>query len=333
MRLNGVCPYLMWPLSMVYRLGVYIHKNIVSSNNVDVPVISVGNITVGGTGKTPAVLNILETLRPDILKAVVMRGYKRKTKGIVVVTSEDYNKFGDEAPLIKKRNPKIIIVLSADRFKGAEVAVKNGAEIIILDDGFQSYEIKRDLDIVVVDCTRPFGGGYLLPAGALREPLKSLRRADCVLLTRYNLVDEDEVKGIEIKLKKINNRLRIFHAIERIKNFKELSGSRSVPPDFFKDKKVICFTGIGNPEGFYNLLKSSGAVIVRKIFKRDHYEWKDVEISDIAKEAIASRCEVLTTEKDAVRIQNFVMDCWVMSLRLEIKESSEWRNFINEIKK
>lgn len=322
-------------LSLLYRFGVYLHRKCTVSKKAEVPAISVGNITTGGTGKTPVVLKILETIGKEYQVAVLTRGYGRQTKGVLVASeTSSFVEIGDEAVVIKNRFPDTMVVAGANRFESAEVAVKNNAEILILDDGFQSYELKRDIDIVVIDCTKPFGGAQVLPLGLLREPLNGLSRADCVILNRSNIVDEKKIDRIKEIIRIDNSDINIFHTYEKVKVFKEISGSNTVNADFFKNKKVLCFCGIGNPVGFYNLLVKSGAVICEKFRRKDHHIWTQNELKMIIETANQKNLVIVTTEKDAVRLpENFIMGGWVLVMDMHIVEQEKWRNLINEIKK
>ncbi len=331
--------FILWPLSMVYRLGVYIHKNIISPDNVDVPVISVGNITSGGTGKTPLTLKIVDLLDKSLKIAVLLRGYGRKTKGVKIVSVKedfhltDFKKFGDEAVLIKMEKPAIIVIVGENRAAAADAAIREGADIIILDDGFQSWELQRDIDIIVIDCTLPFGGGQLLPVGTLREPLTANNRADCIVLNRSNMVDETVIKKITDKIKKINSNALFFYSQEKINCFRELSGNRKIQSQSLKGKKAICFSGIGNPKGFYYLLKDAGIKIVKEISKKDHYLWTEKEINKIVKYAISNNLEIITTQKDAVRLpKKITVNGWELILGINIKEKEKFKKIINEIK-
>jgi tetraacyldisaccharide 4'-kinase len=185
---------LIWPATLLYRGVLYLHKATTPSVRVEVPVISVGNITTGGTGKTPAVLKILDTLDSPLKPAVISRGYGRSSEGMRIVDSKNFKDFGDEPVLIKKKHPEVEVIVGADRLKCARFAQEQGQEVIILDDGFQSWELKRDRDIVMIDCSYPFGGGYLLPFGRLREPVKALSRADSVILNRCQLISGEEIE-------------------------------------------------------------------------------------------------------------------------------------------
>lgn len=326
---------ILYLLSLLYGLCVAIVKVLTKPDKIDIPVISVGNITMGGTGKTPAVINILSNLEAGVPVAVISRGYKRKTDGIIVADEESsYTQIGDEARLVKMRSPGTMIVIGANRYECAKVASENGAGIIILDDGFQSYELERDLDIVLFDATIPLEEYSLLPAGSLREPPASISRADAVILNRSNMVDKDRLRSVEQFIINLNKEAVIFHAVEKIKHFRHVSDNKIVGAEYFRDSNVICFSGIGNPEGFYYLLRNNGARILRKYEKRDHYEWKRTQLSKIAGEASSDNIKLVTTEKDAARLTNIPeLEYWILVMDMFIIEGEIWVKYINDIKK
>ncbi|MFW6129719.1 MAG: tetraacyldisaccharide 4'-kinase [Atribacterota bacterium] len=317
--------------SLIYRAGLYLHRKTTISKQVDMPVISIGNITTGGTGKTPIVINILDELGSNLKKAVVSRGYKRKCKKETVVRSNDTDKYGDEPVLIKKRSPGTMVIVDKNRYKGAKCAKEQKADICILDDGFQSWELKRDLDILVIDCTSPFGGGNLIPLGRLREPIGALKRADCVILNRYNSIDKDNLFKIESRIKEVNTDIKIFHCFEQIKCFTDLKTGVDFPVEEFKNSDVFCFSGIGNPEAFYKLMKKIGATIQGVYKKKDHYKWSEKDIEKIKNQAGKNNLKIITTEKDAVRLPGQRIEGWFLKMGTEVKEKKEWKRYLNEI--
>jgi tetraacyldisaccharide-1-P 4'-kinase len=148
------------------------------------------------------------------------------------------------------------------------------------------------------------------------------------------MISIEEIEKIEAALKKINGRIRIFHAREEIDCFIEIHGERTVPGEFFENKRVICFSGIGNPKGFYNLLSRTGTEIVKKHSRRDHHEWTQKELKKLIDKAADKNLEVVTTEKDRMRLpEDLKFKGWMMAIKMVIKEKEEWTEFINEIPK
>ena len=200
---SGLCAillrFILGIAAHVYRVITWVRNFLYSKgwlkiHRADVPVISIGNITTGGTGKTPLVIRLCNFLRNSGSKcAILTRGYK---------ADENY---GDEPAVLAESCPGIQVVVNPDRVAGAAEAIsKFGAKVLVMDDGFQHRRLVRELDIVAIDSTVPFGYGKLLPAGLLREPVDSLKRADAAVITRCDQVDEAELIQLEGKLKKVN---------------------------------------------------------------------------------------------------------------------------------
>ncbi len=322
-------------LSRIYAVGVFLHNAAAKPRSAGVSVVSVGNITAGGTGKTPLVIKILQKLT-DVGKekqaAVLSRGYGRRLKGYKVIKDiPSFDEAGDEVKIIKEKFPRIPVYVGGNRYKSARNAVKNGARILILDDGFQSREIKRNIDIVVIDATDPFGGGALLPAGRLREPLRNLKRADCVVINRSGQVEGRKISEIKKKIYNINKDISVFLSVEKLKEFKEIKGRRHAGPSHFKGKKILALSGIGNPEGFYNLLESSGLEIDKKFEFKDHYRWSDKELANIDGFVYRKGMIIITTQKDAARFnQKSKIKGWEAVMEVELKEDKKWQNYLKE---
>ena len=313
-------------LSGIYYLAVELRSllykiKIFKSYKLSCPVICVGNITVGGTGKTPIVITLTKMLSLESKKIVVLsRGYKRKIKkGTSFLKSQDIRivsdgdkillsaeEAGDEPYLLAENLINTGIIVGADRFKTGQTAIDElGAEIIILDDGFQHRQLHRDLDIVVIDCLDPFGQGYLLPRGFLREPLRNLSRADVFLLTRINQISSDELMSIRNKLIKINSKVLIVESMQQFYRLERLNSKSQIKQEdlsLLQNKEVISVCGIGNPVSFEKTLETLGAKIVGKFRFSDHFRYNKAELKSIFKQA--EKALVVTTEKDGVKIKN-----------------------------
>jgi len=318
------------PLTVLYYTGLKLHKLFSKSFETEVKVLSVGNITTGGVGKTPMVIKLSQELKSKYVTAVVSRGYGRKNRGLKRVNAGTADDFGDEPLLIKKRVPDILVIVAENKLEGVRYAESQGSRLVILDDGFQSWVLKRDLDMIIIDCLCPFGGGRLLPAGRLREPLSSLSRAHCIVLNRSNLVAERELDRIKKAVLKFNPQARIFTAYENTSSVRNIKTKETVEPAWFLNKKVVCMSGIGNPEGFHKTVQRMGAEIVSAVNAPDHYCWTDEEWSYIFENAAKKGEYVLTTEKDAVRLPEKA-DIWAVAIDMVINEEKEWGDLINEI--
>jgi len=283
------------PLSAVYRCAVQSRNRLydvglLKTHKVSVPVISIGNITAGGTGKTPLVAWLAKYISSKKNCAILTRGYKAVRDSV------------DEPALLARSIANIPVVLNPDRLAGAKDAINNGAEVLILDDAFQHRRIARNIDMVTIDATCPFGYERLLPAGLLREPVSSLKRADAVIITRADQVDKNRIEEIRKTIKAINPSLVIATAFHKPLCIRDSQAVESQPAQL-KDKKVFAFCGIGNPDAFSTTVKSLGAIITGSMVFDDHYHYTKADIDRIADSAKASKADLmLTTEKDFSKI-------------------------------
>ncbi len=330
---------LLYPLSIVYGTIIFIRNlffdiGIFRISKTGVPVISVGNLTAGGTGKTPVVEFILRyLLKKGLRVAVISRGYKRTTKGTVVVSDGESilvqpDEAGDELFQIARKFQKTIIIADENRVRAAEFAIKKfNCSIIVLDDAFQHRRIYRDLDIVLIDATRLPHKEFMMPAGFRREPLKSAKRADIIIFTRANNVTEinyllyDSIPSVysEFRTSKI-----IDIKTGNSKEIGDLSG-----------KKCLAFCGIGNPDSFKNILNDASFEIAG--FKRypDHYYYEKSDIRFLIEEQIKSGAEmIITTEKDFIRLMKFkkhLEKIPVYYIEIEFKMISDEKKLLNKI--
>ncbi|MBW8002765.1 MAG: tetraacyldisaccharide 4'-kinase [Planctomycetes bacterium] len=262
-------------------------------------VISVGNITTGGTGKTPVVIWICNLLKEKgVLCGILTRGYKTNKESILETES-----CGDEPAVLVKSCPDARLVINSDRVEGANDAVNLfGVKALVLDDGFQHRRLGRDLDIVTIDATNPFGYGKILPAGFLREPVSCLARASAVIITRCGQVKEDALGDIEKKLLAINPDLTIAKSLH-CPVCAESSGGDEINLEELKGKRVFAFCGIGNPDSFFNTVRGLGAELVGSRIYNDHYHYMDKCLKTIYEQAHGCGADlILTTEKDWTKI-------------------------------
>jgi len=261
-------------------------------------VISVGNITVGGTGKTPLVVWLVKQITENLkLKtknygcAVLTRGYK---------TTQNYS---DEPAILTESCPQAKVIINPDRVAGAGEAVsKFKANALIMDDGFQHRRLARDLDIVTIDATCPFGYDKMLPAGLLREPVAALKRADAVVITRCDQAGEGKLAELEKKLWYLNPNMTIARSIHKPVYAKPIDGSQ-ISIDELKDKRALAFCGIGNPDAFFNTINGLGCDIVSSKIYDDHHQYTDDCLAGIYEQAGHLKADlILTTQKDWAKI-------------------------------
>jgi tetraacyldisaccharide 4'-kinase len=312
-------------------------------HRVNAVVISIGNITTGGTGKTPLVIWLCNLLkRQNISVAVLTRGYKTTSaRSPQLLSTVDLSKVdyvggqcanrnlqaaADEPALIAKSCPDVPVIINPNRLTGAREAIeKFGAKVLVLDDGFQHRRLFRNLDIVAIDATEPFGFGKLLPAGLLREPICSLKRANAAIITRSDLTSGKELGEIQNKLLKINPNLLIAKAMHEPAEIKYFEGMEE-SIDCLRGKRVFAFCGIGNPDSFFQMLKKIGAVVVGQEIFDDHCRYGEDDFSILCQKAGQLNSElVITTQKDWARIKDLQQSIFSHSavpfayLRIEIK--------------
>lgn len=289
--------------SLTVRLRNMLYsKGLLKVHKVDATVLCVGNITVGGTGKTPLVVwlcNLItqnSKLKTQNCKcAILTRGYKARAQ-----QSKD---FKDEISILKESCPEAKVIVNPDRVAGAVEAVdKYTANVLIMDDGFQHRRLARNLDILAIDATQPFGYNKMLPAGLLREPVASLKRAGAAVITRCDQITEAELDELERKLQATNPEMVIARSIHAPVNAK-LIDDKEIGIEHLKDKKVFAFCGIGNPDAFLNTVKNLGAKVVGSKIYDDHYHYTDACLTEISEQAEELGADlILTTQKDWTKI-------------------------------
>jgi tetraacyldisaccharide 4'-kinase len=279
-------------LSLIYGLAIFCRKilyglGIFKTREVPLKVVSVGNLTLGGTGKTPFTIALAGLLEGELRSsaAVLIRGYG-----------------WDEQALLKKNLPDTPILVGEDRVKSAHKAVKlYGSQFAVLDDGFQHWEIDRDLDIVLIDSRNPFGNNRLFPRGVLREPKSALRRAQIVVFTKINkkAADLDIVKD---EIKKINKDVIFLEASHKPSHIYDPKARKDRGLSFVSGKRVALVSSIGDPAYFEETMKDLGVVVLDHMIFGDHYNFKERDIELIIKMCGAKAPDFLvTTEKDAVK--------------------------------
>jgi tetraacyldisaccharide 4'-kinase len=258
-----------------------------------IPVISVGNLTLGGTGKTPMVEWLARRLRERGLRVVILsRGYGQQ------------GSLNDEGLVLEENLPDVPHLQGSDRAQLARIAIEElESQVAVLDDGFQHRRLARDLDVVLLDAIEPFGYGRLSPRGLLREPVRSLRRADIVVLSRADLIDATGRRDIRAAAERRAGPLRWVEAGHRPRDFVDADGI-SQPLDRFKSARVAAFCGIGNPDGFRGTLNRVGVDTVRFRTFPDHHAYTTSDVADLTGWLRTSEADLaLTTQKDLVKLR------------------------------
>ncbi len=306
---------LFYLVSKGYGLGLKLHqmtyrKGWLAVKEAPCKVISVGNLVVGGTGKTPFVAFLADALKEEGKRvAVVVRGYKAKGKEMLISDGKDIflspNEAGDEGLLLAQRLKGIPVLQGKSRYQAIQLAVKRfNTELVILDDAFQHYALKKDVEIVLLDARRPFGNFCLLPRGILREPISALNRADAVVLTKIE--DQTGAYGLQRWLTVQFPHLSVFMSQSHISFVPELQG-----------QDVVAFCGIARPEDFYQTCFKQGLKIKDFLAFPDHYAYTQRDIKRIKQ--LAQKMEVkwlVTTEKDIVKLHPFKREFDQAGLRL-----------------
>jgi tetraacyldisaccharide 4'-kinase len=307
---RGAFRALSWPYRALIAARNAYYSIIVNPVWLGIPVVSVGNLTVGGTGKTPACVWLCQRLLARGLKpAVLSRGYKASEEGLA-----------DELLMVSRQCPQAVMVAHPDRFKAGQMAIERyGAQAAILDDGFQHRRVGRDLDLLLVDATRPFGYGHILPRGLLREPVGGMLRADAVILTRCDQAEDMQVAALEAEIRRLHPGVPMVRAVHQAKGFRSLDGSMAVTP---VGRRTGCFAGIARPDAFERTLVAVGVVPVERRWWPDHHRYTSADVSAIQRWAERSRLDALvTTEKDAVKLAALKAD-WpvpVSALHIEME--------------
>ncbi|OYT72921.1 MAG: tetraacyldisaccharide 4'-kinase [Chloracidobacterium sp. CP2_5A] len=302
-------PAKLYELGARMRMALY-ETAYLTPKRLTKPVISVGNITAGGTGKTPLVEYIARYLTEEGHETVVLtRGYGRRSAARVVLNdgqpAPDWALAGDEPLMLARQLPDVKVVVGADRYANGRFAeMAYGCDVFVLDDGFQHFQLQRDLNILVLDATDPFGNGELLPFGRLREPLYALKRADAVVVTRTDRAfDQAHLLGV---LAACDVTAPVFFAYHDIVGVYELGARRPQAQRTLVGQPIGAFSALGKPVIFEDDLANLGANVVFTKRFPDHHAYAADDIATLVAEAKAAGAKRLaTTEKDAVKLEGF----------------------------
>ncbi len=327
--------FLLLPFSWAYGLIVSLRNaaydaGVFAAKDGGVPVISVGNLTVGGTGKTPLVAYLAEVLLDRGLRVCVLsRGYRRRSRGVVVVSDGSEilagpEAGGDEPVMLAHRLRKARVVVAEERWEGARHAVERlGAQVLLLDDGFQHRALKRDADIVVLDGRRDITREPLLPAGRRREPLAALDRADVIALSKIPPGNPTPAWVREVEAGRGKQAIRYHYRVDSVR---AVCDDHEVLHSAVRGAKVFAFSGIADHAGFLQTLASLGVETFGAKEFEDHHSYTAADISFLREQAArVGAAQLVTTEKDAVKVRPLAAGLPVVYLRIgvEIDEGRE----------
>ena len=302
--LTGTCMY--GPLSSLIRMIELKRKK-----KLPCVVISVGNITWGGTGKTSLIeLLVREIIKKEKKVSILMRGYGN-----------------DENILLQTQFPTVDVICGKNRYKnGMRYLTYNQTDVFLLDDGFQQWGLYRDLDIITINCLNPWGNGYLIPRGNLREPIQSLQRADIVILTNTNCVSGEKKDSIKQDITHFISIENIFESIHQPQYFYRAgTPHEALSLDTLKGRKALIFSGIGSPDSFKKTLEDLHIVIAENVIFEDHHSYTVDDCATIKKmrDADAS-LSVITTEKDLMRNHSLIteeINPYILKVHMEIQDN------------
>jgi tetraacyldisaccharide 4'-kinase len=342
---------LLWLPAKLYELGVRLRvvayeTDYLRARQLEAFVISVGNITLGGTGKTPIVNYIARYLKKeDRSVAILTRGYGRKSTAPRILndprkaaqlssnreaqsqSAGDYLEYGDEPLMLAKALPGVPIVINKNRYEGGRLAEQEfNAEVLLLDDGYQHLALARDLNILLLDATDPFGDFEMVPFGRLREPLYGLRRADVVIVTRADKAF-DQAQTLSIIKYCCGDKVPVMYVYSTITSLRLLPTGDAYDASEFVGWNVMTLCGIGNPQAFSDDLLQIGMNIAAENFFPDHYAYRQEDLDRVLQTARDTGADaIITTEKDAVRLEGLHYgDIPVYAAQMETRSEDEVR--------
>ena len=295
---NSLISFFLLPFSLFFQLLIILKNSITKKEKFSLKVICIGNIYLGGTGKTPLAIEIIKILEKLNKKAALVK--------------KSYTNHLDEFKLIQSKGVTLFKALS--REVAIKNAVKDGFEYVVLDDGFQDFSINKNLNIVCFNEKQLDGNGMTLPSGPLREPISSLRRCQIVVINGSQNLE------FEKKIKNISNNISIYYSRYHPTNIEK-----------FKNKNLLAFAGIGNPENFFHLLKKNNLNIIKKVSFPDHYKYSLKELNNLINFSTQNDLKLVTTEKDFFRIKHLhLSQIEYLNVRLEISNKDTLEKEINK---
>jgi len=321
---NSIFTYPLYPVSLAYGLAARLwilsyRTGLRGRHSLEVPVISVGNIVAGGTGKTGFVIYLISLLREMGKGACVLtRGYGGSARGIVPAATDSLD-WGDEVLLMRRHVGETPIVTGKDRVRTGMLAIARfHPDLLVLDDGFQYLKLRRDIDMLLIDATNPFGGQRFPPCGLLREPLSSVSRANMIVVTRVD--QANGLKRLIAKLRRLNPRAGLVQALYKPLCLEDHVTKKVVGLEALRGKRVIAFCSIGNPLSFRKALRELGAVVVKSYIFSDHHLYRDGDLKALLRHR--DSCSLVTTEKDAVKLPRD-FPCLVLKVEMAVVSGEE----------
>jgi len=309
--------------ALMYRIGLF------KTYRLPCKVISVGNITAGGTGKTPMTIYLARRLKAAGLKvAVITRGYKGEAEGVVEMVSDGEGMLlqqrlaGDEATMLAMSLPGIPVVMGSDRYSAGTYAVQRfGPDVVILDDGYQHISLHRDLNILLLDAMHPFGNGRTMPAGYLREPAGAVKRADIVILTRADGIKADA------SYLGIHRDIPVVRTAHRPKKLYRVWDGDEAEIETLSGNSVYAFSGVADPASFTLILKMLNAKITASSVYPDHHSYKEEDLTEMEARARETGAGfMVTTQKDAVKLAGLkrcMLDVYALEIEIEVVEGAD----------
>lgn len=323
------------PLAVLYKGAVRMRralyaKGVLPSRSLPCKVLSVGNLTVGGSGKTPMVASIAEGLKNRGYRvAILSRGYKgrREEAGGVVSDGQrilmEVGDSGDEAQMLAQGLKEVPVGVGKDRCRiGLQLCRSFKPEVIVLDDGFQHLRLRRDLDLLVVDSSFRPSKARLLPAGPLREPLEAMKEADIIVITYWD--PRRPAEGLENTLRALCPGAALFHASASYEGLTDISSGETIPIEALRGRKICAISGTAKPRRFFDALRDLGLEVVGEEAREDHHPWREEELKEIIK--MPGIEAVVTTEKDAVRVPAcpYPIPIYSLRMRMRVLEETFW---------
>lgn len=325
---------LLIPLCGLYRVIVFIRNycfdvGIYKQKRLSCPIISIGNIVVGGTGKTPTVAAIAKLMcRNGSNVVVLLRGYKRQSPEKVLLVSDGKNRLcsmeecGDEAYMLAHQLSEIPIIVGKQRFLTGEAAISQfNSDLLILDDGYQHRQLERDLNILTIDATQPYGTGSLLPIGTLREPKSSIKRADIIILTRTDAVGIN-IKQLKAEVNQLAPTTPILESVHKPTALYQLNrtdDNSMIPLNNLSGKRLLAVCGIGNPNAFVKTLEKHNPDEVKLLAFPDHHVYSESDGEQLKYQMEKCGAEwIITTQKDEQKLTSLNTDLPILVLAIEL---------------